>query len=186
MTACYILAQPFKPYDFLAAIARFPKLERIRIHFRFDYVYHCHLDEFKHLPHFQKDPLTVRHMYSYIRNRRRGQPFRLKVVMGHDPRSFPNFGTRVSFDLLTRPIVQFICFDDERGNVVIQHDAHKHDYSGWEENDSDETRLQKTPGITYPSNLEVLIAAEREFDQTMERFGKDTSDDEVTRLFGSP
>lgn len=190
--------QCFKPYDFLAAIARFPRLERIRIHFRFDSEY-LHEDVSNRLPHFQTDLLTVRHMYSFIRSRRTHRRFRLTVVMGHYPRSNWRIGSSTPFRLLTRPIVHFTIFDDENHNIVVEHDALQYDYSVWEEDYFSEARLQRTPGITYPTNLQELIAAgkefdeaqeliaaEKEFDETMQGVGRSQSDGEVDSLFESP
>ena len=135
------------------------------------------------LPHFQTDALTVRHIYTYIRSQRLGSPFRLTVVIGHYPRSCPALSD-AAFNLLTRPIVHFTCWDDENGNVVIGSDALRHDYMGWAGKYFDEARLKVTPGITYPNNLAELMAAEQEANQMMQSFCDVESQEEADSLFG--
>ena len=82
--------------------------------------------------------------------------------------------------------MHFTCLNDEDGNVIVQHDTLQHEYSGWAENYFDEGRLKKIPGVTYPSNLEELMAAEEEANQTMQGVGDAHFGDEVDSLFGSP
>lgn len=92
-----------KPYDFLAAVARFPELQSLTICFYFneEYIqlhgnvkYITQFEEHEHgpLPHIKMDRIIIRHIYECLRWNKVGRHLKnLAVIMGHYPRNW-SFG----------------------------------------------------------------------------------------------
>jgi hypothetical protein len=108
-------------------------------------------------------------MYSYLRSRK-SRAFTLTVVIGYH-RDEEIGREWEDGDQYTWPIQTFKCTEDGNGNVSVEHDitlplhpcwilkpGRKHYIEGPSEN---------ALGITFPSNLPELLAAEKESNGTV-------------------
>ena len=127
-------------------------------------------------------------MYKYLRYNKIGKRLQsLTATLGYHPRVLGNLGGpnyRVPINSWVRPLVIFICYEDEDHQTVVQDDTKVQESLAWNHY-FDEKRLAVTPGLTLPSNLEDLIAAGNEEDWIAASSESNNSQSGMHSIFGN-
>lgn len=184
-----MLLKGLQPYDFLDALAKIPKLEKIRLYVDFEpqpdefvNTYHAHLDT---------DRSTIRHLASYLYRQTGSTSLAtVEVVIGDQPRDETEcrWHRILQLSIHSRPDILFVCRMDENGNILVEDDTDGITRPEWAEY-MDRDGQSKLPGRTYPRDIDGWNCLMDEAERAMAGHEMDVDDDsegDLSSLFGSP